>query len=89
MVYLALTPDGLQELLLDLPNPEIPIWCSSDALSEAEFRKLERVNVTRFNCSLLGADNMAMSDALATIEEHHPGERIWIESIITSSSARG
>lgn len=85
MVYLALTPQGLQEILdaldaLDAANT--PVWCGADAVPEAEFDKLERGNITRFNYSFAGADMATMQGALATIEEHHPGERVWIESAV-------
>ena len=82
MVYLAITPQGLREILDALEAVKTPVWCSADALSEAEFQKLERGKVTRFTCSLASADKATIQDALATIEEHHPGERVWIESVV-------
>jgi len=82
MVYLALTPQGLREILDASEAEKTPIWCSADALSEAEFEKLERDNVTRFTYSFADADKATIQGALATIEEHHPGERIWIESAV-------
>lgn len=82
MVYLALTPQGLQEILDAPETAKTPIWCSADALSEAEFEKLERGNVTRFTYSFADADKATIQDALATIEEHHPGERVWIEGSV-------
>jgi hypothetical protein len=80
MVYFALTPQGLREILDASEAAKTPIWCSADALSEAEFDKLERGNITRFNYSFADADQATIQGALATIEEHHPGERVWIES---------
>ena len=82
MVYLALTPQGLREILDASDAVKTPVWCSADALSEAEFEKLERGNVTRFTFSFADTDKATIQDALATIEEHHPGERVWIESIV-------
>lgn len=82
MVYLALTRQGLREILDALEAAKTTVWCSADALSEAEFEKLERGNVTRFTYSLANADKAAIQDALATIEEHHPCERVWIESAV-------
>ena len=82
MVYLALTPRGLQEIL-DAPEAaKFPVWCTANALSEAEFAKLERSNVTRLIYSLEHADMATIRNALSAIEEHHPGERIWVESIV-------
>lgn len=80
MVFLALTPQGLRDILDASEAEKTPIWCSADALSEAEFEKLERGNITRFTYSFADADKATIQDALATIEEHHPGERVWIES---------
>ncbi|WP_338762494.1 hypothetical protein [Massilia sp. METH4] len=82
MVYLALSQQGLRDILNASEAANAPIWCSADALSEAEFEKLERGNVTRFTCSLADADTATIQDVLATIEEHHPGERIWIEGAV-------
>jgi hypothetical protein len=74
MVYLALTPQGLQEIL-DTPEAvEMPIWCGANVLSEADFAKLERSNVTRFIYSFENADKATIQSALSTIEDHHPGE---------------
>ena len=82
MVYLALTPRGLREILDSSEATKTSVWCSADALSEAEFKKLERGNVTRFTYSLTDAEQATIQSALATIEEHHPGERVWIESTV-------
>lgn len=85
MVYLALTPQGLRDILHDAAAVDMPVWCGADALSEAEFESLERGNITRFNYSLADADMATVQDALATIAEHHPGERVWIESAVFGS----
>ena len=82
MVYLALTPQGLQEIFNTLEAAKVPVWCGANTLSEAEFAKLERNDVTRFTYSFANADKAAIQRALSTIEEHHPGERIWVESIV-------
>jgi len=85
MVYLVLTPQGLQEILNASDAVNTSVWCSADALSEIEFDNLERGNVTRLNYSLADADEAMMQDAIATIEEHHPGERVWIESVMSGT----
>lgn len=79
MVYLAITPEGFREILKSLGTVKTSVWCGADALSMADFDQLERGNVTRFDYPLAGADKTTMLDALSSIEEHHPGERIWIE----------
>lgn len=85
MVYLALTPQGLREILSTPEAAKTPVWCSADALSEAEFEKVGRGNITRFTYSLADADLATIQDALATIEDPHPGERVWIESTVFRS----
>ena len=82
MVYLALTPQGLQEILEASEAANTSVWCGADALSETEFEKLERGNVTRFSYSFKNVDKATIECALSTIEDHHPGERIWIESVL-------
>ena len=81
MVYLVLTPQGLTEILATPEAAKVPVWCGANALSEAEFAKLERSNVTRFTYSFANADKATIQSALSTIQEHHPGERIWVESV--------
>ena len=81
MVYLALTSQGFKEIL-DTPEAKVPAWCGANALFEAEFARLARTNVTRFTYSFANADNATIQRALSTIEEHHPGERIWVESVV-------
>lgn len=85
MVYLAFTRQGLQEILAAPEAAGIDIWCSADAISQEEFNQLNRVNVTRFIYSLKNADEATMKDALSTIEEHHPGERLWVERILSDN----
>lgn len=82
MVYLALTPQGLHEILELLEPAKASVWCGADAMSEAEFEKLERGGVSRFRYPLANASCTTIQEALATIEEHHPGERVWIESVV-------
>jgi hypothetical protein len=82
MVYLALTPQGLREILEAPKAATKPIWCGADALSASEFAELGRSNVTRFCYSFGKADKATIKGALSTIEEHHPGERIWVESVV-------
>jgi len=57
-----------------------PVWCSSEALSEAEFRRRTYENLTRFDHSLSTPE--MFEDALATIAEHHPGECVFVEALV-------
>ena len=82
MVYLALTPQGLEEIFDASDAARVFIWCGANALSEGEFANLARSDVTRFAYSFANADRATIQRALSTIEEHHPEERIWVESIV-------
>jgi len=89
MVYLALTPQGLQEILDTPEAAKMPVWCGANALSEAEFVKLQRSNVTRFTYSFANCDKATIQRAVFTIEEHHPGERIWVEGVVFEEKLHG
>jgi hypothetical protein len=54
------------------------IWCGSDTISEADYAKMKRPGLTRFNYSL--ADLELDDGAISTVEEHHPGQTIWVEA---------
>jgi hypothetical protein len=87
MVYLAITRQGLFEAIdLAMVNGA-SVWCGADAISNEEFEKLEVRNVTRFIYPLMDADDSVIADALSTVEEHHPGERIWTERPCCSNTS--
>jgi predicted ATPase len=56
------------------------VWCSSDAISEAEYRQRELKDFSRFIYPLQNAKPDELEGALSTIAEHHPNETIWVES---------
>lgn len=86
MVYLAITPAGLADAL-HAAKADDAIWCGSDAITEAEFSQLGRPNLTRFIYPL--GDRQLIADAISTIEEHHPGQRIWVEVAEVATAAFG
>lgn len=79
MVFLALTPVGLAEALRVRGDKEDAVWCGSDAISEADYDALESANVSRIVYPLQGQDSEVLAEALGTIDEHHPGETVWVE----------
>lgn len=81
MVFLALTRSGLDEAIALNESAGGAIWCGCDVITEYEFSDLIGRNVSRFNFALFGAVDETFSGALATIADHHPTEKIWIESI--------
>lgn len=86
MVFLAITPAGLADALHAAKVGDA-IWCSSDAITEAEYRRSSRPKLTRFVYPL--GERQLIDDAISTIEEHHPGQRIWVEAAATSNPALG
>lgn len=79
MVFLALTPVGLEEALRVRGHTADAVWCSSDAISEADYATLEDVNVSRFVYPLQGEPGDVLAGAIDMIEEHHPGETVRVE----------
>jgi hypothetical protein len=86
MIYLAITPAGLADALHSAKSDDA-IWCGSDAITQAEYSQSSRTNLTRFIYPL--GDRQLIGDAISTIEEHHPGQRIWVEAVAASTAAFG
>lgn len=78
MVYLAITPASLAEALAAAPSAST-VWCGGDAISEEAYAAIPAGNrPTRFIYEL--GDRFLLDDAVATVQEHHPGASIWIEA---------
>jgi hypothetical protein len=83
MIFLAMTSTGLAEALRTA-KPGDDVWCGSDAISEDDYAALPAPKPSRFAYSLTGPDSAGIVEgAVATIEEHHPGHTVWVESIPT------
>jgi hypothetical protein len=81
MIFLAITPAGLAEALRTA-KPNDHVWCGSEAISEADWAALPSPQPSRFSYSLTGPDAADYIDgAVSTIEEHHPGQTIWVERL--------
>ncbi len=77
MVFVATTSAGLAEALRRADSADA-VWCGSDVISETEYVQLRRPNLSRFDYSLA---ELQMDDGrLGTVEEHHPGQTIWVEA---------
>jgi len=81
MVFLAISPEGLQHALQVASEANLPIWCGMDAISDADYGKLAGRNVSRFVYPLRGAPAEALQDAIDTIAEHHPDQPVWVEHL--------
>ena len=82
MVFLVLTRAGYDQLVSSTDISGATLWVNDDVLTRSELEALRKkgVNVTNFtNHVVPGTDDVAR--AVGTIEEHHPGQRVWIEHV--------
>ena len=77
MIYLAITAEGVQ-WAIQAATSQDAVWCGCDAISDEEYAAINGVSLSRFVYAL--GDHSSIVDALATIEEHHPGQPIWVEA---------
>lgn len=78
MVFLAITSAGLADALRAARTDDA-VWCGSEAITEADYATLKQPNLSRFIYEL--GDRRLIDDAVDTIEEHHPGQTIWVEAV--------
>ena len=81
MVFLALTRQGLDELIALNNASAVSVWCGSNVLTEAEYDDMSGMNISRFVYPLASPADANFSSALETIADHHPEEKIWIENL--------
>ena len=81
MVYLPLEPVAAAEAIQLSRKTGYAVWVGSDAITEEQHRQLTRdgISITRFVYPLATATNEDVAGALSTIEEHHPGEVVWVQ----------
>ncbi len=81
MVFLALDPSAAVEAIALARLNGAAVWVGSDAMSHDEHYRIaaEGVNLTRFEYPLSGVDPAVVDDALAAVQEHHPGETVWVQ----------
>ncbi|MDR3016060.1 hypothetical protein [Delftia acidovorans] len=77
MIFLAITSTGLAQALSAATEKDA-VWCGSDAISEADYAARQWPKLSRFTDSL--EDRVLIDDAVSTIEEHHPGQTVWVEA---------
>lgn len=82
MILFILTKEGFNEMEPFIKTAKYPIWLNDGILSQAETDLLisENVEVSYFNYVVDIEDEEALAEAIFTVAEHHPGERIWSES---------
>ena len=75
MVFFARTQQGLGNALQWAAGREA-VWCTATAITEAEYLKIGVVGLTRL---AEAAAAQSLSQVLDTINQHHPGESVWVE----------
>jgi len=83
MVYLALEPRAASEAIRLALDAGWYVWVGADAITPEEHKRfcLGGAKLTRFSYPLANATSEVIADALATIEEHHPGEIVWVQHV--------
>jgi len=83
MVYLAIAPKAAFSAIQLAAGTKCFVWVGSDVISKSEHDRLiaSGVEVTRLSYPLANATPEVIADALATFEEHHPGETIWVQHV--------
>lgn len=81
MVIFALTQDGYEEMADMIQSVEFSVWVNKGVLTDEEMNNLRGagVSLTNFTYYVEPTKLDAILEAFATIGEHHPGERIWVE----------
>ena len=83
MIILATTRNGFFELDPVIETGKYPVWIGSNVLTEDEIAKYRSrgVELTNFSYSIYPNNKDELDDAIATITEHHPGKRVWLECL--------
>ena len=83
MVFLVFTRQGYEELISQLRQSPSPLWVNAGILSITELEQLrEKGNdVSNFSIVIDINDRLAIEDAINTVQQHHVGQRIWVEYI--------
>ncbi len=81
MIIFILTSAGYKDAELSIKLPSSITWINDGILSTAELENLRSsgVEITNFTYRIDSRNGKVIDEALNTIMEHHPGEKIWIE----------
>lgn len=81
MVIFAVTKEGFRELEPVIKTGKYSVWTGGNVLNESELRSYREMDldITNFNYEIDPAKDEELDNALATIAEHHPGQRVWLE----------
>ncbi len=82
MVFFVLTKKGYNDLVAELGKTPSPLWVNAGVLTESEILCLRQAGaaVTNFLEPIISNSAKYLA-ALDTIQEHHPGDQIWVEHV--------
>jgi hypothetical protein len=81
MVFLVLSRAGYDELTAQPSSMPSALWVNDGVLSASELLEIREagVKVTNFTRSIDPHDMSAIEQAISTVQEHHAGQRVWVE----------
>jgi len=81
MATLVLTRGGYEDVVKALGRVPPQLWINVGVLSDVELGELRAAghDVTNFTEQIPPANKAAMADAILTVQEHHPLQRLWVE----------
>lgn len=79
MVFFAMTRTAF-ESYMRLAEANAALWVGAGVLSAQELASLrgQGMTITDFDHAIAPDDPAAVQDALDTIQEHHPGQVVWV-----------
>ena len=77
--FFAMTRSAF-ESYMQLAQAHAALWVSAGVLSKQELAALraQGMAITDFDHAIAADDPAAVQDALDTIQEHHPGQVVWV-----------
>ncbi len=85
MVIFITTRSGYEEMKSLIFSVQYSVWVGAGVLSQLEIDdiRLLGVELTHFTYSIDPENSDQIEAALNTISDHHPGQRVWLERILS------
>ncbi len=82
MVIFILTNGGFEEVKCLIKEQKVNVWVNKGVLSSSELKKLRNngIKVTNFVYCIDVKNGDEIKESLQIIKEHHPEQKIWVES---------
>ncbi len=87
MVIFVVTRNGYEEMKSLIISAQYPVWIGAGVLSDREIDAIRTLGVelTNFTYTVAPDDRYQVECALETIDQHHPGQRVWCERIASDA----